>query len=129
MRYPIGSLAFVLSLLPTVVAAGAITDYLAGIGITAPAAADAPAAWVPDAGFGGAFTVDDSVGVHGYVDPGYGGQPYDLEALYLQRAGDAYLITGISGAPQVGPTRLRTCERPRSSIRCSPSNWTVTPTQ
>lgn len=103
MRYPIGSLAFVLSLLPTVVAAGAITDYLAGIGITAPAAADAPAAWVPDAGFGGAFTVDDSVGVHGYVDPGYGGQPYDLEALYLQRAGDAYLITGISGAPQVGP--------------------------
>ena len=80
---------------------GTISAYLTGIGVTVPDAATAPnspgAAWAPTIS-GVAFTAEDSVGGDGYVGPGYGGQLYDLEALYVQTVGSYLVITGISGA-------------------------------
>ncbi len=83
--------------------AGPISTYLGGIGVTVPSAtgggANSPsAAWAPGAGSGVQFVAEDSVGSGGYVGPGYGGQPYDLEALYVQRTATQLIITGISGA-------------------------------
>ncbi len=91
-----------LLMMPALASAGPIATYLDGIGVTAPPTANDPASWVPDPGYGGAYLIEDAVGSGGYLGPGYGGQPYDLEALYVERVGDRYLITGISGAPQVG---------------------------
>lgn len=81
--------------------AGPISGYLSGIGITVPdtvTAANSPiTAWRPT-NTSVSFSAEDSVGGSGFVGPGYGGQPYDLEALYVQTLGNQLLITGISGA-------------------------------
>lgn len=82
--------------------AGPIAIYLNGIGVNVPnavsAANSATSAWAPGSGADVSFVAEDSVGGSGYVGPGYGGQPYDLEALYVQRDGTQLTITGISGA-------------------------------
>jgi hypothetical protein len=81
--------------------AGPIDTYLTGIGVAVPNAVTAAnsgnAAWAPSSA-GVAFTSEDSVASNGFVGPGYGGQGYDLEALYVQRVGSNLVITGISGA-------------------------------
>ncbi len=81
--------------------AGPIGVYLNGIGANVPnavSAANSPtSAWAPSAA-GVSYVAQDSVGSNGYVGPGYGGQLYDLEALYVQVVGSNLVITGISGA-------------------------------
>jgi PEP-CTERM motif len=83
-----------------------ISTYLTGIGVNTPDAVSqansGAAAWAPNAASGVAFTAEDSVGASGYVGPGYGGQAYDLEALYVQRSATQLIITGISGADLAG---------------------------
>lgn len=80
---------------------GPITSYLSGISVNVPdaiSAANSPsAAWAPGVA-DVSFTAQDFVGSDGYVGPGYGGQPYDLEALYVQAVGSNLIITGLSGA-------------------------------
>ena len=82
--------------------AGAIDTYLTGVGVSVPDAVTQPDTpwwqWAPTPGSGVDFASQDYVGAYGYVGPGYGGQPYDLEALYVQRTGTQLIITGISGA-------------------------------
>ena len=82
-------------------AQASIVSYLGGIGVSVPNASSAAnsgsAAWAPS-NSSVAFTSEDSVGSNGYVGPGYGGQLYDLEALYVQNNGTQLIITGISGA-------------------------------
>lgn len=76
-------------------------SYLQGLGVdvsTAMGDIDRPSRWTPSAG-GVWFSIEDSVGAGGFVGPGVGGQPYDLEALYVQRTSNALIITGVSGAP------------------------------
>ena len=86
----------------TTATAGPISTYLGSIGVGVPDATGAPnsaaSAWAPSAASGVVFVAEDSVGAGGYVGPGYGGQPYDLEALYVQRTATHLTITGISGA-------------------------------
>lgn len=81
--------------------AGPIATYLTLIGVTVPDAvtqANSPsAAWAPSLP-SVVFAAEDSVGASGYVGPGYGGQLYDIEALYVQRTSTQLIITGISGA-------------------------------
>jgi hypothetical protein len=81
--------------------AGPISTYMSGIGVSVPNAVSAAnsgnAAWAPSAA-GVSFTSEDYVGPNGFVGPGYGGQGYDLEALYVQTVGSNLVITGISGA-------------------------------
>ena len=76
--------------------------YLQGLGVditTNMGAIDRPAAaWTPSAA-GVSFQIEDSVGAGGLVGPGIGGQPFDLEALYVQRTATQLIITGVSGAP------------------------------
>jgi hypothetical protein len=78
------------------------------------------AQWTPSAA-GVGYKIEDSVGSSGYVGPGYGGQPYDLEALYVQRTATQLIITGVSGAnPGFNPaagTSSPTCTSPT----CSPT--------
>lgn len=76
-------------------------SYLQGLGVnisTAMDQIDRPSLWAPSAG-GVWFMVEDNVGPGGVVGPGLGGQPYDLEALYVQRTATQLIITGVSGAP------------------------------
>jgi hypothetical protein len=76
--------------------------YLQGLGVDITSnmgAIDRPAAaWTPSAA-GVSFQIEDSVGAGGLVGPGIGGQPFDLEALYVQRTATQLIITGVSGAP------------------------------
>ena len=76
--------------------------YLQGLGVDITSnmgAIDRPAAaWTPSAA-GVRFQIEDSVGTGGLVGPGIGGQPFDLEALYVQRTATQLIITGVSGAP------------------------------
>lgn len=85
--------------------AGPIGVYLSGIGVNVPnavSAANSPnSAWAPVAA-GVAYSAEDSVASNGFVGPGYGGQTYDLEALYVQTVGSNLVITGISGADLAG---------------------------
>lgn len=80
--------------------AGPISGYLTDIGVTIPNAVTAPnsaaTAWRPTNN-SVSFSAEDSVGGSGFVGPGYGGQPYDLEALYVQTLGAKLFITGVSG--------------------------------
>lgn len=75
--------------------------YLQSIGVNVTdnlAAQDRTAAqWTPSAA-GVNYKIEDSVGSGGFVGPGYGGQAYDLEALYVQRTASSLIITGVSGA-------------------------------
>jgi hypothetical protein len=77
-------------------------SYLQGLGVditNGMGAIDRPAAaWTPSAA-GVSFQIEDSVGAGGLVGPGIGGQPFDLEALYVQRTATQLIITGVSGAP------------------------------
>ena len=79
--------------------AGPVLTYLQGIGVdvtTNMGAADrGNAAWLPSAP-GVAYQIEDQ-STGGRVGPGYGGQPYDLQALYLQVTGNTLYITGVSG--------------------------------
>ncbi len=79
--------------------AGPVLSYLAGIGVDVTgnmSSADrGNAAWVPTAS-GVAYQIEDQ-STGGKVGPGYGGQPYDLEALYLQVTGNTLYITGVAG--------------------------------
>ena len=83
-------------------------------------AIDRPSRWTPSAG-GVWFQVEDSVGLNGFVGPGVGGQPYDLEALYVQRTASQLIVTGVSGAPIAwnppAGTSSATCTPPA----CQPS--------
>jgi hypothetical protein len=96
--------------------AGPLSTYLGGLGVNVTdnlASDDRTAAqWTPTTA-GVAYKIEDSVGSSGYVGPGYGGQAYDLEALYVQRVGSQLVITGVSGAnfnnnPTAGSSSL-TC--------------------
>ena len=79
--------------------AGPVLSYLSGIGVnvtTNIGSADrANTLWLPTAP-GVQYQIEDQ-STGGKVGPGYGGQPYDLEALYLQIVGNNLYITGVSG--------------------------------
>lgn len=96
------ALALVLVMAATSGAWAGPFGYLQGLGVntsTGMNAIDRPAsAWTPTAA-GVVYQIEDSVGAGGLVGPGIGGQPFDLEALYVQRTATQLIITGVSGAP------------------------------
>ena len=99
-----------------VASAGALTTYLAGIGVntTAELANNdrASSYWTPNAAAiaaGVAFEIIDSSSSLLRTGAGYGGQPYDLEALYVQRVGNDLKITGVAGANFAQMQSLAAC--------------------
>lgn len=79
--------------------AGPIASYFGTIGVTVPNTStegSGGGAWTPSNSSVKYAIEDSSAGT--FVGPGYGGQPYDLEALYVQTIGAQLLITGVSGA-------------------------------
>ena len=98
-------------------------SYLQGLGVdvsTAMDQIDRPSRWTPSAG-GVWFSVEDSVGAGGFVGPGVGGQPYDLEALYVQRTATQLIITGVSGAPIAWNPAQGTASTTCTPPACQPS--------
>jgi len=89
-----------------------LKDYLAGIGVnTTDHLADndrASSYWTP-ATAGVAYEAVDYSGGNLRTGAGYGGQPYDLEALYVQKVGTSLIITGVAGAPPSQMQSLAAC--------------------
>jgi len=82
-----------------VASAGALSTYLAGIGVNTTdnlTSNDRPTYWTPTVA-GVAYEIIDNQ--NGTLRPGagQGGQNYDLEALYVQRVGNDLKITGVAG--------------------------------
>lgn len=95
----LAALAIVSTAAANLAHAGPIATYLGGIGVAVPSAQNSPAAsWAPSSIYGLSHVSGDFVGDYGYVGPGYGGQLYDIEALYVQVTSTQLIITGISGA-------------------------------
>jgi hypothetical protein len=84
-----------------VASAGPLTDYLIGIGVNTTADLGnndrLTSYWTPSAA-GVAREIVDYSGGNLRTGAGYGGQPYDLEALYVQKVGTSLIITGVAGA-------------------------------
>jgi len=84
-----------------VASAGALTMYLnTTLGVdttTSITNNDRQAYWMPKAAGVAYEAVDNENGVL-RTGAGYGGQPYDLEALYVQKSGANLIITGVAGA-------------------------------
>ncbi len=85
-----------------VASAGALTDYLKytiGVDTTTNITSDDRAnnLWKPTT-TGVAYEVVDNSSGNLRTGAGYGGQPYDLEALYVQKSGSSLIITGVAGA-------------------------------
>jgi len=83
-----------------VASAGALTTYLAGIGVNTTTDLGnndrASSYWTPTAAGVAYEVVDNSSGTL-RTGAGQGGQPYDLEALYVQKSGTSLIITGVAG--------------------------------
>lgn len=101
------ALVAVAAIAPAIGQAGAILDYLGpgpgGIGVHTwnflnNVDNPGPNAWRPNVA-GVSYIAEDQVGAGGFVGPGYGGQAYDLEALYVQRTASELIITGVAGMP------------------------------
>jgi hypothetical protein len=92
-----------------------LTDYLAGIGVntTADLSSNDRAynQWKPSTA-GVAYEIVDYSGGNLRTGAGYGGQPYDLEALYVQKVGTSLIITGVAGAPPSQMQSLAACPGP-----------------
>jgi hypothetical protein len=94
---------FALGLHSVTASAGPVA-YLTGLGVdttTGLSATDRTTAqWTPTSAPDVRYAIEDSVNAaNGFVGPGYGGQAYDLEALYVQRTATQLIVTGVSGAP------------------------------
>lgn len=48
------------------------------------------------------YAVEDVVGNYGYVQPGYGGQTFDVEAMYMKADHDLLSIAVVTGFPRSG---------------------------
>jgi len=48
------------------------------------------------------YAVEDVVGNYGYVQPGYGGQTFDVEAMYMKAGKDSLSIAIVTGFPKSG---------------------------
>jgi hypothetical protein len=100
--------------------AGPVLSYLSGIGVnvtTGMASADrGNTLWLPTAP-GVRYQIEDQ-STGGKVGPGYGGQPYDLEALYLQVVGNTLYITGVSGNVDNPATMFPTASGSCASGNC-----------
>jgi hypothetical protein len=109
-----------------VASAGPLTDYLTGIGVNPTADIGNPDRainyWTPTTAGVAREIVDYSGNNNGGVrlrtGAGYGGQPYDLEALYVQKVGNDLKITGVAGAP---PSQRPTAACAGSGICALPS--------
>jgi hypothetical protein len=81
--------------------AGPLTNYLTGIGVNTSTNLNlddrATNLWKPTTA-GVAYEVLDNSNGNLRTGAGYGGQPYDLEALYVQKSGSNLIITGVAGA-------------------------------
>jgi hypothetical protein len=102
-----------------VASAGPLTDYLTGIGVkTTDLNLNDRAAglWAPTTA-GVASEVVDYSGGNLRTGAGYGGQPYDLEALYVQKVGNSLVITGVAGAP---PSQMQSLVPCPGSTPCTP---------
>jgi hypothetical protein len=86
--------------------AGPLTNYLTSIGVNTTTDLNlndrATSLWTPTAAGVAREILDYSGNNNGGVQlrtgAGYGGQPYDLEALYVQKSGSNLIITGVAGA-------------------------------
>ncbi|MCA3179236.1 MAG: PEP-CTERM sorting domain-containing protein [Burkholderiaceae bacterium] len=100
--------------------AGPVLSYLSGIGVnltTGMASADrGNTLWLPTAP-GVRYQIEDQ-STGGKVGPGYGGQPYDLEAMYLQVVGNTLYITGVSGNVDNPATMFPTASGSCASGNC-----------
>ena len=109
-----------------VASAGALTTYLAGIGVnttTDLTNADRSASyWTPTTA-GVAFEIIDSSSGQLRAGAGYGGQPYDLEALYVQKVGNDLKITGVAGANFAQMQSLASCPGPTPCTAGITSNY------
>ncbi len=98
-----------------VASAGPLTDYLTGIGVNTTTDLGnndrASSYWTPTAAGVAREIVDYSAG-NLRTGAGYGGQPYDLEALYVQKVGSSLIITGVAGAPFSQMQSLAACPGP-----------------
>jgi len=98
-----------------VASAGALTTYLAGIGVNTTTDLGnndrASSYWTPTAAGVAYEVVDNSSGTL-RTGAGQGGQPYDLEALYVQKSGTSLIITGVAGAPPSQMQSLAACPGP-----------------
>lgn len=98
-----------------VASAGVLTTYLAGIGVNTTTDLGnndrTSSLWTPTTA-GVAFEVVDYSGGNLRTGAGYGGQPYDLEALYVQKVGTSLVITGVAGAPPSQMQSLAPCAGP-----------------
>ncbi|MBU1933360.1 MAG: PEP-CTERM sorting domain-containing protein [Candidatus Omnitrophica bacterium] len=56
--------------------------------------------WVPNPGI--YYTVEDYVGPSGYVGPGWGGQKFDAEAMYLDWDDTNLYLALVTGFPRTG---------------------------
>jgi hypothetical protein len=81
--------------------AGPLTNYLTGIGVNTTTNLNlddrSNNLWKPTTS-GVAYEVFDNSSGNLRTGAGYGGQPYDLEALYVQKSGSNLIITGVAGA-------------------------------
>ena len=84
-----------------VASAGPLSTYLSGIGVDTSTNLNlddrANNLWNPTTA-GVAYEVFDNSSGNLRTGAGYGGQPYDLEALYVQKSGSSLIITGVAGA-------------------------------
>jgi hypothetical protein len=98
-----------------VASAGALTNYLTGIGVNTTTDLGnndrTSNLWTPTTA-GVAFEVVDYSGGNLRTGAGYGGQPYDLEALYVQKVGNDLKITGVAGANFALMQSLAACAGP-----------------
>ena len=98
-----------------VASAGPLTDYLSGIGVNTTTDLGnndrSSSYWTPTAA-GVAREIVDYSGGNLRTGAGYGGQPYDLEALYVQKVGTSLIITGVAGAPFSQMQSLAACAGP-----------------
>ena len=53
--------------------------------------------WTPIPGKNIKYMVDDQTGTSGYLNPGYGGQAYDAEAIYVDMSGGYINIAIVTG--------------------------------
>lgn len=59
--------------------------------------------WTPVSGQGIKYQVEDQTGTQAYLNPGWGGQTYDAEAIYVQRSATHVNIAVVTGrAPNAG---------------------------
>lgn len=100
------SLALLLTLAGSMIAGNAVAGPVStlqgwgvntgAIGVANDVAAINYAPTIPS-GYSTDYVTEDS-SVNGYVGPNYGGQRYDLEALYVKQFGNQLQIAGVTGA-------------------------------